>query len=466
MGDVNWGIQQFQQPAQLDLQPGIQNYFTGQYNQRENSLAELTMTKWERKQKRDATIRQIQQQNVGNPQGLIQGFERAGIPDEAQKARTSFQNQQTAIQQRNKAAFDQRQAKVKAFETKMDKHYKIYSKLPKGGNARPNYYMDYIAEDIKTETGKYPEEAWTAQVDQSLQARADALVSGSGPGEYGLKPIPVLNNKTGIIEYYQPKKSGGADKMNFGEGMVTLDPDLKYIKQGNKYSVKDMFNRDVGTMPIGVPTEKTPGYVEKVAGAKVKGTVGAEIQAGVTVSKAEETLKAKTTLTKSLVRMKSLYEDLRKEGGIVDTDNVGLGNAWAWSKSTGLGQGVQNAIGTKEQSIRNEIKAIKPNLINAVRKASGMGAKGMDSEKELEFFLQTVTDEKKDFQSNIAAIAGLDRALGLDIGMEITPDLQVKIDEIHAEYDRRKAEMGWGKAAEPKPLTDEEKDNELINKWK
>ena len=58
-----------------------------------------------------------------------------------------------------------------------------------------------------------------------------------------------------------------------------------------------------------------------------------------------------------------------------------------------------------------------PLLINEIRQASKMGARGLDSVKELEFYLQAATDEKQDLQSNLDAIKILDMAYGLGGGI-------------------------------------------------
>jgi len=53
-----------------------------------------------------------------------------------------------------------------------------------------------------------------------------------------------------------------------------------------------------------------------------------------------------------------------------------------------------------------------PNLINVVRQSSEMGAKGLDSEKELKFYLGAIGDPTRPIEANLKALDVLDKAYG------------------------------------------------------
>jgi hypothetical protein len=101
---------------------------------------------------------------------------------------------------------------------------------------------------------------------------------------------------------------------------------------------------------------------------------------------------------------------------ITNTDNGRLSNLSASVRSSGPGQLTGQAFGTKEQSMRNQIKMMQPLLIQDIRKASAMGARGLDSEKELAFYLRAASDPSLDLQSNLQALEVLDKAYGLGGG--------------------------------------------------
>lgn len=126
----------------------------------------------------------------------------------------------------------------------------------------------------------------------------------------------------------------------------------------------------------------------------------------------ESTQKAKVRMTTNLATMVDNYIKLDELGGMINVENNSMDNIWARAKSLGWAQAIQNAMGTDEQLLRNSINNIKPILIQDIRQSTNMSARGLDSEKELEFYLKAVTSEKSDLQSNIATALLIDRAYG------------------------------------------------------
>jgi hypothetical protein len=130
------------------------------------------------------------------------------------------------------------------------------------------------------------------------------------------------------------------------------------------------------------------------------------------VSPTEKRDNAKKRVSGVLSGMSGNYLKLDSMGAIANVDKPTVDNIIASIQSSGSGQFVSRIVGSKAQSLRQKIKNSKPILINDIRKASEMGARGMDSEKELEFYLSAVGDEKKDIQSSLAALSVLDMAYG------------------------------------------------------
>ena len=123
-------------------------------------------------------------------------------------------------------------------------------------------------------------------------------------------------------------------------------------------------------------------------------------------------LNAQTRMSSNLATLSNRYIDLDSTGAMLNVDNSTFQNVVAAMRSSTMGQMFGRITGTNEQSIRSSILKIKPLLIQDIRQATDMGARGLDSEKELEFYLQAATDEKTDIQANIAAIVVLDEAYG------------------------------------------------------
>lgn len=136
--------------------------------------------------------------------------------------------------------------------------------------------------------------------------------------------------------------------------------------------------------------------------------------------KTPETIKAdeaKNRVTGASQQLVEYYNELNTLGGITNVKKGTLANLWARAASSGVGQATANTFGTEAQSIRNKIYNMRPILIQEIRKATEMGAKGLDSAKELEFYLAAATDPKRDIQSNISALNTLDQAYGLGLGL-------------------------------------------------
>jgi hypothetical protein len=98
------------------------------------------------------------------------------------------------------------------------------------------------------------------------------------------------------------------------------------------------------------------------------------------------------------------YDRLEKGGGITSTNKGPLSNAAASVQSSGVGQAMGKLFGTDNQSARNDILMVRPALLAALMKATGMSAKQMDSNAELKLWLSTATDPTLDVQSNRKAL--------------------------------------------------------------
>jgi len=105
-----------------------------------------------------------------------------------------------------------------------------------------------------------------------------------------------------------------------------------------------------------------------------------------------------------LNRLDELYKDLRQMNAITDTDKSVGQNLTSFTATLSPVQMGQRAIGGKAQAMRDEIKALQATLLQSIMQATGMSARSLDSNKELEFYLQAATDPTKSFQTNLSAM--------------------------------------------------------------
>lgn len=110
--------------------------------------------------------------------------------------------------------------------------------------------------------------------------------------------------------------------------------------------------------------------------------------------------------------LRDKYNILNKENGIVSTQNRFGTNIAARIGSTGVGQAIGGAVGTKTQSARDSIAMTRPLLLQAIMKATGMSAKQMDSNAELKLHLATATDPTLGLEANMQALDRIENLYG------------------------------------------------------
>ncbi len=124
--------------------------------------------------------------------------------------------------------------------------------------------------------------------------------------------------------------------------------------------------------------------------------------------------RARASVSDNIAMMANALTQLKNRGAAVSTDQKGLTqNLPNYLASTGIGQEVGKAFGTEEQSLRNNIITQKPAIMGAIMQATGMSAKQMDSNRELQFYLNTMGDPTMDVQASLAALQVLNDTYGL-----------------------------------------------------
>lgn len=122
------------------------------------------------------------------------------------------------------------------------------------------------------------------------------------------------------------------------------------------------------------------------------------------------------SVTGLVTGLRSYYDTLNKGSGIVSTKEGGLSNVVSRIQSSGAGQFVGGAVGTENQQMRDQIKQQRPLLLNAIRQATGMSAKAMDSNVELQMYLQAATDPTIGYEANMSALDKIEELYGQSAG--------------------------------------------------
>jgi len=115
----------------------------------------------------------------------------------------------------------------------------------------------------------------------------------------------------------------------------------------------------------------------------------------------------------------SKYKDLSEKGGTTSTKKGVLENIGSYLSSTGAGQELGKMTGAEAQSLRNEIKAQSPILLQGIKKATGMTAKEMDSNADVKRWLEAMGSPTFDIQSTLGILKSLNKQFGT--GGELPP---------------------------------------------
>jgi hypothetical protein len=151
-------------------------------------------------------------------------------------------------------------------------------------------------------------------------------------------------------------------------------------------------------------------------GAGTPGVVGV---AGAQATVSREDIKkelAQTQLNDTLDAISGMYAELNRLGGIASTERSAFANVPARIAGSAVGQIAGQAIGTSEQSLRDRIAAARFTLVQQIKNATGMSARQMDSNVELQNTLNSLSDPRQGYEAAINIIENLRKTYGLGGG--------------------------------------------------
>jgi cell division septum initiation protein DivIVA len=147
-----------------------------------------------------------------------------------------------------------------------------------------------------------------------------------------------------------------------------------------------------------------------IAAPKPAKVTAAEVKRADAVKQGQEASRQVDVLLDDLSKN---YENLHKMDGAISDPKKGLlPNLRAYAESSPPGQLVGRAVGSKAQGERDKITSTKPLLMASIAKATGVKATQLNSNRELEFYLNAATDPNKNIEVNREAIMRLREMFG------------------------------------------------------
>lgn len=229
---------------------------------------------------------------------------------------------------------------------------------------------------------------------------------GQGMEQYR---APIMMDRGGQIDAVSPYTQPG---QSFGKTMSFADRNAA----GNLSVARSRLAFDQnGGMDGGGATQMglNKQFGKPQAGYRWKPDGSMEfIPGGPADQKAQMKTSGEGTVDSVVADLRDKYDKLNTGGGIVNDKDGMFGNIGARIASTGLGQTIGGAVGTTNQTSRDNIAMTRPLLLQSIMKATGMSAKQMDSNAELKIYLATATDPTKGYQANMEALQRIEDLYG------------------------------------------------------
>jgi hypothetical protein len=138
---------------------------------------------------------------------------------------------------------------------------------------------------------------------------------------------------------------------------------------------------------------------------------GAKPPTAAQVAKTEAQNQARVALSKDLQTVLGYYEKLTDIGGMVSPERTGVENIVASARTSGAGQVVERTIGTKAQTLRDNILNARQRLISHIKNATGASAQQMNSNMELQTWLNALTNPSQSIETVRETLGQLDAVI-------------------------------------------------------
>jgi hypothetical protein len=253
-----------------------------------------------------------------------------------------------------------------------------------------------------------------------------ALGSGQQGQNFGLQPF-FAKGPNGEVKAYQLGQDGTINPINLPEGYQPAGQ-VGVVDNGDANVVYDKrTGLPVRVMPkAGGPQEgqrpivdargRVIGYEEMPGSRTQYDRDHPKPAAG--NARQQQDYEQRTAGTQAALanigELRTIYGKLDEAGAMVNPNNSAVGNIGARVRSSGVGQMVEGAVGTEAQTMRDRVNSIRPGMMQAIAKATGMTGKQLDSNADVQLWMRTVTDPTSSYQANMAALDGLERFIRLN----------------------------------------------------
>ena len=129
-------------------------------------------------------------------------------------------------------------------------------------------------------------------------------------------------------------------------------------------------------------------------------------------ARAEGQRSARDMLSQELNTVMGYYEGLNRMGAMTSPGRTAAANVAAAARATGLGQTTERFLGTEAQTLRDNISNARLRILNHVKTATGATASQMNSNMELQTWLNALTNPQQSIETVRETLGQMDAVLG------------------------------------------------------
>ena len=262
------------------------------------------------------------------------------------------------------------------------------------------------AQAAKTELSVRQEEELRSKLSalgpNATQDQVIGVLTQYGPPEKVLAALTAAQSRAEATQ----ARTAGLEAANLAKteaAKTAADAALERAKVAADAKIEAARERGATALQIAQMQNQTKQDLAVLA-ASLKGPSAAVLKAQ---EKAEKAAEGKEVLSDTLETAKTLVNDLYKLGGMTSTSKQPLANLVTSLQTGTVGQIAGQALGTKTQAKRDEIKSIRLQLLNAIKEATGMSAQQLNSNVELKTYLDSLGSEKMTKEANLAIIENI-----------------------------------------------------------
>lgn len=287
---------------------------------------------------------------------IAQRFSEAGLPQQAQmaidKAQAMKQSEATLSQTQAKTAQDAAAARAAEYKITQDEKLRTQlAALPVGANQ----------EDMMKVVMQYGSPDKVLQVVQmsadKQAAREQALTLARESADAKVEAARVAGEAR-----IEAARAAGASRLEIAQLVASTQRANAQLIASTKMDIAQLTSA-------------------------LKGPSAAELKRQDALDKA---LEGKASLSDTIDTASGLVEDLRKSGGMSSTSSSGVANLFTKLQTNPVGQYLGQTFGTEDQKNRDVLASTRLQLLNAVKQATGIGSSQLNSNVELQTWLNSL----------------------------------------------------------------------------